>query len=96
MATLNQLERNTIQTISYLVLNSGEFADCPGSDADGVLKGVFRVQNDDGKYALYDTFTGEELLGFEYDEIKKVNSDYIYAVKDGSATIYKLTVTPDA
>lgn len=81
---------------SYLVLNSGEFADCPGSDADGILKGVFRVQNDDGKYALYDTFTGEELLGFEYDEIKKVNSDYIYAVKDGSATIYKLTVTPDA
>ena len=81
---------------SYLLLNTGEFADCPGSDADGVLKGIFRVQNDDGKYALYDTFTGEELLGFEYDEIKKVNSDYIYAVKDGSATIYKLTVTPDA
>lgn len=80
---------------SYLVLNTGESAALPGSDSDDVLRGTFRVRNDSGKYALYDTFTGRELLGFEYDDIDDVNSDYIYAVKDGKAVIYKLTIAAE-
>ena len=46
----------------------------------------------DSKKALYDAFTGEELLGAEYDEIDDINEDYIYAVKGGTMTVYKLSV----
>ena len=76
---------------SYLVVNTGEYAQCPGEDADDVGKGAFTVESD-SKKALYDAFTGEELLGAEYDEIDDINEDYIYAVKGGTMTVYKLSV----
>ena len=80
---------------SFLVLNTGEFAAMPGGDADDIGKGIFTVENDSRQYALYDTFTGKELLGFEYDQIDDVNDDYIYAIKGGKATIYKGTIVAE-
>jgi hypothetical protein len=67
----------------------------PGGDADDIGKGIFTVENDSRQYALYDTFTGKELLGFEYDQIDDVNDDYIYAIKGGKATIYKVTIVAE-
>ena len=75
---------------SYLVINTGEFAQCPGEDADDVGKGAFTVENG-GRKALYDAFTGEQLLGAEYDDIDDINDDYIYTLKDNTMTVYKLT-----
>jgi hypothetical protein len=75
---------------SYLVINTGEFAQCPGEDADDVGKGAFTVETG-GRKALYDAFTGEELLGAEYDDIDDINDDYIYTLKDNTMTVYKLT-----
>ncbi|MBP3883288.1 MAG: hypothetical protein J6E40_14175 [Lachnospiraceae bacterium] len=76
---------------SYMIVNTGDFTQSPGEDADDIVKGAFTVENG-GKKALYDAFTGGELLGAEYDEIDDINDDYIYAVKGGTMTVYKLSV----
>jgi hypothetical protein len=76
---------------SYMIINTGEFTQSPGEDADDIGKGIFTVENG-GKKALYDAFTGEELLGAEYDEIDDINEDYIYTVKGGTMTVYKVSV----
>lgn len=76
---------------SYLVVNTGEYAQCPGEDADDIGKGVFTVESG-SKKALYDAFTGEELLGAEYDDIDDINDDYIYTLKDNTMTVYKVSV----
>jgi hypothetical protein len=74
-----------------MIINTGEFTQSPGEDADDIGKGIFTVENG-GKKALYDAFTGEELLGAEYDEIDDINEDYIYTVKGGTMTVYKVSV----
>ena len=76
----------------FLVINTGEYQALPGSSPYSYSKGVFEVSNDDGLCALYDSFTGEELLGFEYDSFNSIGDDYIAAIRGGDAVIYKINV----
>ena len=81
---------------SYLVLNTGEFVSADGNDLDDVAKGVISLENADGKNALIDAFTGQELMGFEYDEVDDVNSDYIYYEDGDDIVILKVVIVPES
>ena len=80
---------------SYLVLNTGEFVPADGNDIDGIGKGVIALENEDGKTALVDAFTGQELMGFEYDEVDDVNDDYIYYEDGDDIVVLKVVVVPE-
>lgn len=69
-----------------VVLNTGETLDVPVEEVTGVAPGlaVFRQNSSSGTYyALYDLFTGEELLPAEYARIEKAG-EYILAAKEDS------------
>ena len=85
----------TTEDNTFLTLNTGEFAQAPGTYLSSLVKGTVSVENDDRRYGLYDVFTGEELLGFDYDQIRSLNDDYVYAVKGSTFTIYKVDIIPD-
>ncbi len=70
------------------VINDAGFTlklNTPSSIQSGLLKDK---DPETGKYALFDTVTGEQLLDYDYNEIMAAY-DYIYAYKDGAYTIYK-------
>ena len=81
---------------SYLILNTGEFASADGNYLDEVGKGVVGLQNSEGKTSLVDVFTGQELIGFKYDEVDDLNSDYIYYEDGDDIVILKVVVVPES
>ena len=81
---------------SYLVLNTGEFVPADGNDISGIGKGVIALENAEGKNAVIDAFTGQELMGFEYDEIDDVNDDYIYYEDGDDIVILKVVIVPES
>lgn len=51
---------------------------------------LITVQNNEGKVALYDTITGEQLLDYKYTKIEYA-AGCVYAYADGKYTVYEVT-----
>ena len=81
---------------SYLVLNTGEFVSADGNDLSDIARGVISLENADGTNALIDAFTGQELMGFEHDEVDDINDDYIYYEDGDDIVILKVVIVPES
>lgn len=73
-----------------LVINDKEYSLDLGKDnLDALVPGLVSIKSESqGKYGVFDMFTGNQLLDYDYDYIVAVGG-YIYVVKDGEYTVYK-------
>ena len=87
--TLCIMQENTV-----LVLNDRSFALELETDYPTVLRPALIAAQAENTalYGLFDLFTGEQLLGYEYEVIQTV-ADCVYAYKNGIWTVYDLEMT---
>ena len=57
-------------------------------DRDLWLALIAIKSDSNGKYGVFDLFTGEQLLDYEYDRVEGIEG-YVYALKGETWTIYK-------
>lgn len=80
----------------YLVLNDEEFS-LELTSGTALIPGLLRGRPADTSnydYALYDLFTGEEVLEAEYETIEFAG-DHVYAYGDGVWTVYEVELIED-
>lgn len=78
---------------SHLVISTGSY-DVNISNPDVLTIGLIRGYKDSSsdKYALYDLFSGAELLEANYESINWAGG-YVYAYKNGAWTVYEAKLT---
>lgn len=74
-----------------LVLNKGEYSPALEADQVTLLQPalVAAYSDDNACYGVFDLFTGEQLLPYEYHAIE-VSGNYLYAYKGGEYSVYEL------
>lgn len=73
------------------VINDGDYTLSLEEEYPTVLVPALIAAKSDanGLYAAFDLFTGEQLLGYEYEVIKAA-AGYLYAYKNGEWTVYRI------